>query len=92
MNFDMIILTQSMDTEQNFGTQIPTALLFALKPQIFLKIFLMMFRDGVIRQTMMQMIPLPIGKNKKVPRLFEDELGKKVMTEFVALRPKAYSC
>ena len=35
--------------------------------------------------------PLSIGKNKKVPRLFKDELGEKIITEFVALRPKAYS-
>ena len=35
--------------------------------------------------------PLPIGKNKKVPGLFKDELGGKVITEFVALRPEAYS-
>ena len=32
--------------------------------------------------------PLPTGKNKKV---MKDELGGRVITEFVALRPKTYS-
>ena len=35
--------------------------------------------------------PLPIGKNKKVIGLFKDELGRRIMKEFCALRAKAYS-
>ena len=35
--------------------------------------------------------PLLIDKNKKIPGLFKDELGGKIIIEVVAIRPKTYA-
>ena len=35
--------------------------------------------------------PLPMGENKKVIGLIKDKLGGKIMTRFVALKPKSYA-
>ena len=86
----MITLSQNMETEQNYAIQIQIALFLTLKPKIFLedisnnveRWFDTSNYDKNDKRTLL------IGKNKKVPGLFKDELGGEIITEAVALRLK----
>ena len=52
-----------------------------------------MLKDGLIHLTLIKndKRPPPIGENKKIPGVFKDELGGKIMKEFVAVRAKTYA-
>ena len=70
MNFGTIILDQSMETEQNFVTQI-------LTPKMTEDFFEDISNDvekwfDTSNYNKKDKIPLLIGKNKKVPGLFKD--------------------
>ena len=92
MNFGTIILYQSMETAKFCYTDTDSFIIY-IKTEHF-------FEDisndvekwfDTSNYNKKDKIPLPIGKNKKVPGLFKDELGEKIMTKVVALRPKAYA-
>ena len=89
----MIILAQSMETRQNYAIQILITLLFTLKRNIFFEDI----SNDVKRWFDMSNCnkndkrPLLIGMNEKVPSIFKDELGGKIIAEFVALRAKTYA-
>ena len=56
MNFGIIILNQSINTERNNVTRILTALLFILKLKIFMKTVLMMMKSGLTHLLIMKKI------------------------------------
>ena len=55
-DFGMVTLNQSMKIEKNYVTLMLTVLLFILKLKIFMKILLMMLKDGLIHLTMIKMM------------------------------------
>ena len=59
MNCDMIILNLNITKKESYVTWILIALLFILKKKIFIKILLMMLKDGLIHLAMIKMIRDP---------------------------------
>ena len=55
-----------------------------------MKTLLVMLKDGLIHDENDKRPP-PIGKNKKVPGPFKDDLGGEIMIEFCARRSKVYT-
>ena len=74
MNFDTIILYQSMEKRQNYAIQILIALLFILKLKNFWKIFPSDVEKwfDTSNYDKSNKRPPPVGKNKKVPGLFKN--------------------
>ena len=87
----MTILTQTMETEQNFLTQILVAVIYIKTKDFFQDISNDVERwFGTSNYNENDKRHLGIGKNKKIPGLFKDELGGKIIRKVVALRPKTY--
>ena len=89
MSFGMITLNQSNKREQNYATRIMTALLF-MSNRRFLWRHCWWLDTSNYDEDYKR--PLPAGKNEKTIGIFKDELGGKIMKEFVGLRAKPYAC
>ena len=74
--FFMTILNQSMGKKQNYVIWTRIVLLCMLRLKIFIKILLMMLKNGLVHLIMTN---------------FKDELGGKIIKEFCAPRAKTYS-
>ena len=59
-----------------------------IKTEVFINILQIMLKKRFDMSNYECDGPLPTRKSKKVIGLMKDELGGKIMTEFVALRPK----
>ena len=93
MNFGMVILNQSIKTMQNHVTWMQAALLFILKLFLIWRFFEDIADDvkrclDTAKYSEDDKRPLPRGMNKKVIGSMINQLGAKIMIEFVTLYQK----
>ena len=91
LNFGMIISNQSINKMQNYVTWIQMALLFILKLKMFMNILQMLLKKDLIHEIIKSIDNYQKVKIRKLIGLMKDELGGKIVAEFVARRPKPYS-
>ena len=91
MNFGMITLNRNIKTKQNYVTDTDSLIIY-IKTEDFYKDIANDVEKWFDTSNYDEDDgrPLPIGKNKKVIGLFNDELGGKIMIEFIELRAKTY--
>ena len=92
MNFGIIILNQSIKTMQNYATLDTDSFIINIKTEDFSEDIADDIEKRYDTSNYKVNMPLSKGKNKKLIGLMKDELGGKIMIEFVSLRPKAYFC
>ena len=87
----MIILNQSINTMQNYAILLQVALLFILKLNYVYNHIANDVEKRFDTSNYEIERPLARDKNKKVIGFMKDKLCGKIMTEYVALRPKTNS-
>ena len=92
MNFGIIILNQSIKTIQNYATLDTDSFIINIKTEDFSEDIADDIEKRYDTSNYKVNMPLSKGKNKKLIGLMKDELGGKIMIEFVSLRPKVYFC
>ena len=87
----MILSKVNTGAVQNFCYMDTDSFVINIKTKDFYKDTAMDVKERFDTSNCIYDRPLLIGVNKKVVGLMKDELGGGIITEFVALRPKAYS-
>ena len=87
----MIIPNQSIKTIKNYATWVTDSFIIQIKIKDIYKDIINDVDERFDTSNYEANKSLSTGKNKRMIGLMKDELGGKIMTEFVVLRPKIHS-